>query len=600
MPGFDQLSQRWQDWMTASSWQLALFVCIVALVSRLTGRRDGRLRHWLWMLVLLKVLLPPGLTTPVSVGQWAVRPLLDTIGADAAPAATRNPSAKTSEESPTAAERLTGGSQKSPMILSLMSDLFPTAKNLLFVWLVGVFLFWAIVVWRLACLGRILRLAVPIDEGPIRIAVEQIAIQLGVRRVPDVLAVNTLSSPYLFGVFRPFIMLPASLTSDLQDDQWRAVLVHEMVHWQRYDTWIGWLQVSVQSLFWFHPMVWWANAQLRHERECVCDETVLRMGPISPKSYSDAIFRVLTASHGRSPVAASLVGVFERGSNLQNRLEKIMNYEPSQSRFGIWSRVALLAFGIIFVPMSATSPIDRKAQADDAAKPESKPTPKTERPKTAYPTVVETTPKVGATGVDPKLTEVRITFDRDMNKGMSWTGGPPDFPPIDKSRKAKWIDDRTCVLPVTLEAGKYYRTGINSTSHKNFESTDGVPTPSSVIYFTTTGGDEQRVRIPKVASLEPANDATDVDPAIQELNVTFDIAMGTGMSWCRVDDNYPKSPAGKKASWSEDGKTCKLPVSLEPGREYRLSLNELDYINFQSQSGVPLAPVAYKFKTRNK
>ena len=63
------------------------------------------------------------------------------------------------------------------------------------------------------------------------------------------------------------------------------MLAHELVHWHRRDMWIGWLQVVVQGLFWFHPFVWWANNQLRHERECVCDEAVLRRDEHSPRSY---------------------------------------------------------------------------------------------------------------------------------------------------------------------------------------------------------------------------------------------------------------------------------------------------------------------------
>ncbi len=69
--------------------------------------------------------------------------------------------------------------------------------------------------------------------------------------------------------------------------------------------------------------------------------------------------------------------------------------------------------------------------------------------------IVATTPTIGATDVDPKLTEITVTFDRDMEKGMSWTGGKPFFPPADADKKAHWRDKRTCVLPVKLACGEY-------------------------------------------------------------------------------------------------------------------------------------------------
>ena len=62
---------------------------------------------------------------------------------------------------------------------------------------------------------------------------------------------------------------------------------------------------------------------------------------------------------------------------------------------------------------------------------------------------------------------------------------------------------------------------------------------------------------------------------------------------------FPTLVEGKQASWSKDGLTCTLSVALEPDREYELGLNSLSHNNFQSQSGVPLPPVLYTFRTRS-
>ena len=220
--------------------------------------------------------------------------------------------------------------------------------------------------------------------------------------------------------------------------------------------------------------------------------------------------------------------------------------------------------------------------------------------KTSFPVIVSTTPKVGEIDVDPALKEVTVTFDRDMSDGMSWTGGGPMFP-ADESQKATWKDSRTCVLPVTLKKGKAYRIGINSKSFQNFRSKDGEPTPPSAITFATDGATtkvKQQIMVPKIVTLIPSNDATGVDPAIKELTVTFDIPMGEGMSWTGGGETFPTLPEGRKATWSKDHRTCTLPVTLKSGHTYKLGLNSLKFINFQSASGVPLEPVNYTFTTR--
>jgi hypothetical protein len=221
------------------------------------------------------------------------------------------------------------------------------------------------------------------------------------------------------------------------------------------------------------------------------------------------------------------------------------------------------------------------------------------------PQILKTVPADGADDVDPDLKEIRVTFDQDMDKGMSWTGGPPDFPNVDKSRKARWVDKRTCVLPVILEPEMSYRVGFNSESFKNFQSIKGTAADPSEINFTTTKSADgkgaskpkEKRAAPKIVKLEPANDAKDVDPSTKELKVTFDVPMDSGMSWTGGGDNFPKIPNGKKPKWSADGKTCTLPVSLEPDHDYELGINSVSFKNFRSKAGVPAEPVIYQFHT---
>ena len=47
------------------------------------------------------------------------------------------------------------------------------------VWLLGGLLFWGLVAWRYFAVVRMLRSARAIDEGPVRVASKQIAIELG-------------------------------------------------------------------------------------------------------------------------------------------------------------------------------------------------------------------------------------------------------------------------------------------------------------------------------------------------------------------------------------------------------------------------------------
>lgn len=121
------------------------------------------------------------------------------------------------------------------------------------------------------------------------------------------------------------------------------------------------------------------------------------------------------------------------------------------------------------------------------------------------PKIAKMEPENGAKDVDAeKTTELRVTFDRDMNTGgFSWCGGGEDFPGTE-DETPRWIDKRTCVLPVKLVAGKTYRLSINAPSFKNFQSADGVPVEPTPYSFTTIGATETEKTAPPI--LPPMKD----------------------------------------------------------------------------------------------
>jgi Domain of unknown function (DUF4932)/Bacterial Ig-like domain len=103
---------------------------------------------------------------------------------------------------------------------------------------------------------------------------------------------------------------------------------------------------------------------------------------------------------------------------------------------------------------------------------------------------------------------------------------------------------------------------------------------------------------PKIVSLIPADGAQDVDPDLEAIVVTFDRPMKRGNIAVMVLDQakFPKTPG--RAVYNPTGTMLKIPVTLEPGREYVLGLNGPGYLVMQDDLGHPLAPVVIKFKTR--
>jgi uncharacterized protein (TIGR03435 family) len=130
--------------------------------------------------------------------------------------------------------------------------------------------------------------------------------------------------PGVFGIFRAVLILPEGITEALTEEQLQAVLVHESRHIECYDNLTAALHMCVETLFWFHPLVWWIGARLMDERERDCDEAVLRQGS-QPGVYARSIVQVCEAYVESALACASGIS----GSDLKKRIREIMTWRGS-------------------------------------------------------------------------------------------------------------------------------------------------------------------------------------------------------------------------------------------------------------------------------
>jgi hypothetical protein len=99
---------------------------------------------------------------------------------------------------------------------------------------------------------------------------------------------------------------------------------------------------------------------------------------------------------------------------------------------------------------------------------------------TTPPVVVETFPRAGDTRVDPAITEVRVTFSKDMMTDNMWSWvihTKESFPEI--AGEVRYLDDgRTNVLPVRLYPGRKYAIWFNSPNYKHSAFRDKSDNPA--------------------------------------------------------------------------------------------------------------------------
>jgi beta-lactamase regulating signal transducer with metallopeptidase domain len=580
---------EYESMLLKASWQAAALIVLVLIVQWAFGRRlSPRWRHGLWLVVVLRLALPWTIPSAFSLFNLLdFSRVSDAIaGLQAIPGAADSPDLQTAASAP-------AGSL--PPQTAVASAAAAPRFGVKLAWLA---LGWAAGAFALALylvithyrLSRRVTQCRPLIDSEVMNLLEDCKQLMGVRVPVALVETAAVYGPCLFGFLRPRLLLPPGFTRGFSLDELRYVFLHELGHIKRRDIPLGWLMAWLQILHWFNPLVWLAFSRMRVDRELACDALALsHVADKENKPYGRTMVKLLE-SFGDSLRVPSLAGIVEDKQQMKERISMIAKYQRTNRGPAL---AVLLSISLGLFTLTDAQPADKSTAASTGNEP-------------APPKIVATSPAIGAKDVDPALTEITVTFDQDMRGGMSWTGGGPEFPHTPEGKKAKWRDKRTCVLPVKLESGHYYRVGINSTSYQNFRSATGVAALPSAIFFTTHGASEAlkaKTQVPQVVRFEPSNGAQNVSPALTELRVTFNVPMGAGGSWCTVSDDgadFPKGPEGKQFHWTEDKKTGVLPVELKPGMTYRLSLNAPEYKNFQSAAGVPLEPVVYTFKTSDK
>ncbi|HJQ79246.1 MAG TPA: M56 family metallopeptidase, partial [Lacipirellulaceae bacterium] len=307
-------SGNWSALVWTHIWQIGLLGCFVGCVNLFLARRWPHLAYALWMVVLVKCFVPP-------IGNWPVNILGRlTPAAASAPSGTRSSDRALSRKT-TAAQNVTQAATvpaTSGELTETESLAAPQAAHADFVakrslrsladsaaplvWLCGSVLLCGIAIGRGGEVHRRLRRTSSLPSDDVLSLVEQISDRLGLKHGTRVLATSTDIGPMVVGIRRATIYLPETLLHELRPPQLEAMLTHELAHVRRRDTWVAALQLAAQTLWWFHPVVWWMNRQLVRERERCCDEEVVVNLQGKRAQYARSLLNVLEAKHRLEPL----------------------------------------------------------------------------------------------------------------------------------------------------------------------------------------------------------------------------------------------------------------------------------------------------------
>ena len=156
----------------------------------------------------------------------------------------------------------------------------------------------------------------------------EVAREAGLKRMPRIVTSLISSGPFVTGLFRPAVVLPAWFAEDYSRTEARAAIAHELTHVKRGDLWALQASEIFLALMWFNPLAYIARQAFRTDQEAACDADVLRRGHASPHAYGSTLVKAVRM---QMPARIALTTSLPLTHALKERL-KLMSYPAPDSR----------------------------------------------------------------------------------------------------------------------------------------------------------------------------------------------------------------------------------------------------------------------------
>jgi beta-lactamase regulating signal transducer with metallopeptidase domain len=350
-----------------------LFLADLALRKRVRAV----FRYWMWLLVLVKLVLPTSLSGPFSIGYWfgdkleyvdvgrgayepqaagPMMPALPYIDISNVPPAIYPPAMSVGP----AEVDVTPAQPIAP----------PSVPPVQIEWQGVVFLLWLAIVTALVLL--LVQRAIFVHglvaqardaNRPMYDALEECRSNMKVRAKVGLKVSPNAASPAVCGLLRPVILVPQNLASALDTVDLRIVLLHELAHVKRGDLWVNLAQTLLQIVYFYNPLLWLANTVIRRAREQAVDEAMLVAMGEEARRYPRTLVSVAKLAFKRPALSLRLIGVVESESALTGRIKHILSRPmPKSTKLGILGLAVIVITAAILLPMAKAQPYTDRAR----------------------------------------------------------------------------------------------------------------------------------------------------------------------------------------------------------------------------------------------
>jgi beta-lactamase regulating signal transducer with metallopeptidase domain len=173
----------------------------------------------------------------------------------------------------------------------------------------------------------------------------ELGARLGMTRPVRLLESALVHAPLTIGWLKPLVLLPVGLVNRLSPAEVEAILAHELAHIARRDWLFNLVQAFIETLFYYHPAVWWMSQVVCRERENCCDDDALAATG-NRLAFAKALVQVQEMAKPLPALALGIQGATRRPMLLE-RIRRILNQPQHKSHIMEKITATLILFALL-------------------------------------------------------------------------------------------------------------------------------------------------------------------------------------------------------------------------------------------------------------
>ncbi|HWQ40608.1 MAG TPA: M56 family metallopeptidase [Desulfosporosinus sp.] len=370
-------------WVIKSSIMASILAVLILLVKyALRNKLDAKWQYAIWMLLIIRLLIPYDIQSPLSIYNLLPNNLATTPMVNQANLRIPDINAQidiSGKDIQVTNDISSINKQSNAKAEEPISKDLPNGWILAILWLVGVLILAILTLATNLRFYFLVRREPFITDARMSNLMQECTSKLGIKKTLPIIITDCIDAPCLYGILSPKLLLPKPLVNRLNEENIRHIFIHELSHYKRNDILINWLAVAAQIVHWFNPLIWYSFAKMREDCELACDAATLSfLKPEEYQSYGLSIISLVTPA--QSPWLPGTTGFFGNKNNRQikRRIKMIKFFHKPTLKWTCTAVVIFISLGLVgftnsisnATPVAGASTPKQTSQPDQSSLPD--------------------------------------------------------------------------------------------------------------------------------------------------------------------------------------------------------------------------------------